>query len=144
MVFFVTRLIVLIVALFSISGTLSLAILERLREIGTLRTFGTRRGQIAAMFLAEGLALGIAGIAVGAALGLGSVGLFNAAGGMTMPAQPGMSSSFTILFMPRPATLLVSALWIFAASADRRARPGGRLVEARHSRAFALEIGEST
>jgi len=117
MVFAVTRLIVLIVALFSISGTLSLAILERLREIGTLRTFGTRRGQVTAMFLAEGLALGIAGIAVGAALGLGGIGIFNAAGGMTMPAQPGMSSAFKILFTPRLATLLVSALWIFGASA---------------------------
>jgi putative ABC transport system permease protein len=117
MVFVVTRLIVLIVALFSISGTLSLAILERLREIGTLRTFGTRRGQVAAMFLAEGIALGIAGIAVGAALGLGGVGIFNAAGGVTMPAQPGTSSAFKILFTPRIATLLVSALWISAASA---------------------------
>jgi putative ABC transport system permease protein len=124
MVFAVTRLIVLIVALFSISGTLSLAILERLREIGTLRTFGTRRGQVAAMFLAEGLALGIAGVAVGAALGLGGIGLFNAAGGMTMPAQPGMSSSFKILFTPKLATLLVSALWILAASAIGALVPG--------------------
>ena len=124
MVFAVTRLIVLIVALFSISGTLSLAILERLREIGTLRTFGTRRGQVTFMFLAEGLALGIAGIAAGAALGLGGIGAFNALGGMTMPAQPGMSSAFKVLFTPRLATLLASALWIFAASAAGALVPG--------------------
>jgi putative ABC transport system permease protein len=124
MVFAVTRVIVLIVALFSISGTLSLAILERLREIGTLRTFGTRRAQVTSLFLAEGLALGIAGIAVGAALGLGGIAIFNAAGGLTMPAQPGMSSAFKVLFTPRLATLLASALWIFAASAIGSLVPG--------------------
>jgi putative ABC transport system permease protein len=124
MIFAVTRLIVLIVALFSISGTLTLAILERLREIGTLRTFGTRRGQVAAMFLAEGLVLGLAGIAAGTAIGLGGIGIFNAAGGLTMPAQPGTSSSFVIFFRPEIKTLLVSGLWILAASAIGALVPG--------------------
>lgn len=55
---------------------------------------------------------------------MGGVGIFNAAGGMTMPAQPGMSSAFTILFTPRLTTLLVSALWIFAASAIGALVPG--------------------
>jgi putative ABC transport system permease protein len=124
MVFAVTRLIVLIVALFSISGTLSLAIMERLREIGTLRAFGTRRSQVAAMFLAEGIALGLAGIAAGAILGLGGVGLVNAAGGIAMPPQPGTSSAFTIIFTPEPATLLASGLCILAASAVGALVPG--------------------
>jgi putative ABC transport system permease protein len=125
MVFAVTRLIVLIVALFSISGTLSLAILERLREIGTLRAFGARRAQVVAMFLAEGLALGLAGIAAGSLLGLGGIGLVNAAGGIAMPPQPGTSSAFTILFTPEPETLLASGLWILAASALGALVPGG-------------------
>jgi putative ABC transport system permease protein len=42
----VARLIVLIVALFSISGTLSFSVMERLREMGALRAFGTDRKSV--------------------------------------------------------------------------------------------------
>ncbi|HEY9594201.1 MAG TPA: ABC transporter permease, partial [Spirochaetia bacterium] len=61
----VARLIVLIVALFSISGTLSLAVQERLREMGALRAFGVRRPRLLSLLLFEGLLLGLAGAFVG-------------------------------------------------------------------------------
>jgi len=117
MIFAVARLIVLVVALFSISGTLSLSILERLREIGTLRTFGSRRFHVAVMFLAEGLALGLVGVLAGAAIGWGGVAAINAAGGMTVPSQPGTSSALTILFRPELSTFVRNALWVFLAAA---------------------------
>ena len=117
MILAVARLIVLVVALFSISGTLSLAILERLREIGTLRTFGSRRSHVVAMFLVEGLALGLVGVLVGAALGWGGVAAVNAAGGMTVPPQPGTSSALTILFRPELSTFVQNALWVLLAAA---------------------------
>jgi putative ABC transport system permease protein len=116
MIFAVARLIVLVVALFSISGTLSLAILERLREIGTLRTFGSRRSHIAVMFLAEGLALGLVGVLAGAALGWGGTAAINAAGGMTVPPQPGTSSAITIFFRPELSTFVRNALWVLLAA----------------------------
>jgi putative ABC transport system permease protein len=124
MIFAVTRLIVLIVALFSISGTLSLSILERLREIGTLRTFGSRRFHIANMFLAEGLALGLVGILVGMAVGLGSIAIINAAGGITMPPPPGTDSALTILFTPQLATFFMNGCWVLAAAAIGSLVPG--------------------
>ena len=77
----VARFIVLIVALFSISGTLSLAVLERLREIGSLRAFGTRRVHVLFMLLFEGLFLGIIGAVVGCIAGGGLAALINAFGG---------------------------------------------------------------
>ena len=117
MIFAVASLIVLVVALFSISGTLSLSILERLREIGTLRTFGSRRFHVAVMFLAEGLALGLVGVLTGAAFGWGGIALFNAAGGMTIPPQPGTSSALTILFRPELSTFVRNALWVLLAAA---------------------------
>jgi putative ABC transport system permease protein len=117
MIFAVARLIVLVVALFSVSGALSLAILERLREIGTLRSFGSRRSHIAVMFLAEGLALGLAGVLAGAAFGWGGIAAVNAAGGMTVPAQPGTSSALTILFRPELSTFVRNALWVLLAAA---------------------------
>ena len=116
MVLSVSRLIVLIIALFSISGTLSLAILERLREIGTLRAFGTKRRQIVLMFLLEGLCLGILGAAVGGIAGMGLSDFVNLLGGLSMPPQPGMTQAFVIRFTPDPADSLQNALWAMAAS----------------------------
>jgi len=124
MILAVARLIVLIVALFSISGTLSLAILERLREIGTLRTIGSRRFHIAALFLAEGLILGVAGVAVGAALGWGGIAAINASGGVAMPPQPGTSSAITILFRPELPTFAYNALWVLLAASAGALVPG--------------------
>lgn len=108
--------IVLVVALFSISGTLNLSVLERLRELGTLRALGTRRGQVVRLLVAEGLFLGIAGALVGALAGWGLTGLVNAGGGFTMPTQPGMSAPLTILFRPDPCRFLTNGLWVAAAA----------------------------
>jgi putative ABC transport system permease protein len=120
----VARFIVLLVALFSISGTLSLAILERLREIGSLRAFGTRRRQVLLMFLFEGLILGIVGAAVGCVAGGGVAGLINALGGISMPPQPGLSSALRIFFTPGAGTFLSNGLWVFTASVVGALVPG--------------------
>ncbi len=120
----VARLIVLIVALFSISGTLSFAVLERLREMGTLRAFGTRRPRVLSMLLVEGLILGIVGSLVGCLAGGAVSGLINALGGITMPPQPGTSSAIRILFTPGMPTLFTNAAWVLAASLVGALVPG--------------------
>jgi putative ABC transport system permease protein len=120
----VARLIVLIVALFSISGTLSLAVMERLREVGTLRAFGTRRSRLVLMLLLEGLVLGVAGALAGAAAGGGLSGIVNLFGGITMPPQPGTTSAFRILFTPQTATFFSNAAWVLAASLVGALFPG--------------------
>ncbi len=121
----VARLIVLIVALFSISGTLTAAVMERYRELGTLRAFGTRRRQLLVMLLIEGLLLGLLGALVGCLAGSGASGLINAAGGLTMPAEPGMSvSSLTIWFTPNLGSFLGNGAWLLAASLAAAVFPG--------------------
>ena len=57
-----------IVALIVIMGTvntMSMAVYERTREVGTLRAIGMRSGQVTLMFGAEGAILGLAGSALG-------------------------------------------------------------------------------
>lgn len=56
------------IVLFTVSNTMSMAVVERTAEIGTLRAIGLRRAGVRAMFLAEGVVLGC----LGAVLGIGA------------------------------------------------------------------------
>jgi len=120
----VARLIVLIVALFSISGTLSLSVMERLREVGTLRAFGTRRPRVLLMLLFEGLALGVGGAFAGCCAGGAVSGLINVLGGITMPPQPGTSEAFRILFTPEFSKFFANAGWVLVAAVVGAVFPG--------------------
>jgi putative ABC transport system permease protein len=59
----------LLVGLFLVYNTVSVAVLSRRSEIGTLRGLGVTRGRVAALFLAEAAALATAGSGVGVLLG---------------------------------------------------------------------------
>jgi len=60
---------IVVVASFNIVTTLTLMVLEKKREIAILKAMGARQGQVAAVFLAEGLLIGTLGIFTGAGLG---------------------------------------------------------------------------
>jgi putative ABC transport system permease protein len=60
----------LLVGMFLIANAVSIAVLRRRPEIATLRALGASRAAIFAAFLCEGLAVGIAGTALGEAFGL--------------------------------------------------------------------------
>lgn len=53
------------IVLFTISNTMSMAVVERTAEIGTLRAIGLRRSGIRDLFLTEGVILGIVGAIAG-------------------------------------------------------------------------------
>ncbi|MBN2491127.1 MAG: FtsX-like permease family protein [Planctomycetes bacterium] len=64
-------LIALLVGLFIIYLSMSIAVVERSRDIGTLRALGASRGQIRTLLLLEAGVLGLVGSALGVALGYG-------------------------------------------------------------------------
>jgi lipoprotein-releasing system permease protein len=66
---FVILAFIVIVASFNIVTTLTLMVLEKKREISILRAMGAREGEVAAVFLSEGLLIGGLGIAGGTTLG---------------------------------------------------------------------------
>jgi putative ABC transport system permease protein len=82
--------IVFIVVLMSIVNTLSMSVMERVREIGTLRALGMRRGGIVSIFAAEGAALGLIGCLLGVVL---SVALGSAINFAHLTYTPPASSS---------------------------------------------------
>lgn len=79
-----------------ISNILMMVVLERRREIGILKAMGLKKREILALFISEGLAMGIVGSGVGALLGLGICYLFSIVGidytsamsGLTFPMDP--------------------------------------------------------
>jgi len=58
-----------IVGMFLIYNTMSIAVVQRRREIGVLRSLGATAGEIRALFVVEALALAAIGCAAGVALG---------------------------------------------------------------------------
>ncbi len=90
---FITILISAIV-LFTVGNTMSMAVLERTVEIGTLRTLGLRRSGIRRLFVSEGLLLGLTGAILGTLLALLLAGLINQAGFAWLP--PGSSNPVPI------------------------------------------------
>jgi putative ABC transport system permease protein len=58
------------IVLFTVSNTMSMAVVERTSEIGTLRAIGLRQSGIRSIFLCEGLLLGCMGAVIGILLSL--------------------------------------------------------------------------
>ncbi|MEF7614659.1 FtsX-like permease family protein [Aquincola sp. MAHUQ-54] len=74
-----------VIVLFIVSNTMSMSIVERTIEIGTLRAIGTRRAGIQGLFLCEGLLLGLAGAALGVLVALAVGWVINRSGLTWMP-----------------------------------------------------------
>ena len=88
--------IMLVIVLFAMSNTLSMAVAERTREIGTLRAIGTQPGEIVRNFVLEGLAIGGAGALTGMAVA-GAVTVLLVFAGLQMPPPPGRSTGYPLL-----------------------------------------------
>lgn len=68
------------VVLFTIGNTMSMAVVERTVEIGTVRALGLRRRGIRVMFLTEAILLGTVGSLLGAVIAIGTAWAINQMG----------------------------------------------------------------
>jgi putative ABC transport system permease protein len=97
--------IVLTVVLMSIVNTMTMSIVERTREIGTLRAIGMKRKQIALLFSVEGMELvaigGVAGILLTLLVGL----VVNSIGFSYIPPSSSSPVKLLIDFVPVVMTL---------------------------------------
>ncbi|HTP12648.1 MAG TPA: ABC transporter permease [Bacteroidota bacterium] len=64
---------IIAVASFNLLGSLTMAVIEKRRDIGILKTMGITNVLVSRIFLLQGLAVGIAGALLGTGLGLGLV-----------------------------------------------------------------------
>ncbi|HJV63264.1 MAG TPA: FtsX-like permease family protein [Albitalea sp.] len=68
------------IVLFTVGNTMSMAVVERTVEIGTLRAMGLRRAGIRRLFMCEGLLLGLAGALLGVVSAAALAGVINHSG----------------------------------------------------------------
>lgn len=73
------------IVLFTVGNTMSMAVMERTAEIGTLRAMGLRRAGIRRLFMSEALLLGVIGAAAGVLVALLVAYLVNHAGLTWLP-----------------------------------------------------------
>ena len=109
-IFAVLTLIVSIMVVFGITNTMTMAIFERTREIGTIRALGTRRRGVISMFVLEGVSLGLFGGIAGVLLGIGLARLISAAG-IQLPPPPGSTRGFLVQIFIVPE-VLSQAFWL--------------------------------
>lgn len=128
-IFMFLGLIIFVLVVLSSSNTMMMSVFERVREIGTLMAFGTRRRQVLAIFVLEGAVLGVLGGLAGLAVSYGLVQAINHAG-LTMPPPPSFSTGFPLLVTPAPGLFVVVfglIVAVLTASAVLPAWRGARL-----------------
>jgi putative ABC transport system permease protein len=79
-IFLFIALVMGVIVLFAVVNTMTMNVMERTNEIGTIRAMGVRRSGIRAQFIVEGALIGAIGATIGASLAYLIAGLINHAG----------------------------------------------------------------
>lgn len=98
-----------VIVLFTVGNTMSMAVVERTAEIGTLRAIGLRRAGIRRLFMCEGLVLGAIGAALGVLFALLIAFLINHSGITWAPPGYVVAFPFTVRVWGSPQLLLASS-----------------------------------
>ena len=108
-------LIIGVIVVFVVANAMAMAIIERTREIGTLRALGTLPVQLLRTLAMEGMVLGGVGACVGAVIALG-VSLLLYAFPVQMPPPPGSSRGYALVTAIDGPIYLMTVLAMIAVS----------------------------
>ncbi len=109
-IFLFISLVMGVIVLFAVINTMTMNVMERTNEIGTIRAMGVRRTGIRAQFIVEGALIGAIGATIGASLAYLIATLINHAGLTWIP--PGNASEVPLRLDVAGRPLLVIAAWI--------------------------------
>lgn len=105
--------IIAVIVVFVVSNAMAMAVIERTREIGTLRALGTLPSELLRSLGLEGMLLGGAGAAAGALLALG-VSVLLMLVPVEMPPPPGRSVGYPLSVSIEPSLYLLTMLAMVA------------------------------
>ncbi|WP_058911400.1 ABC transporter permease [Entomohabitans teleogrylli] len=97
-IFLFIKSIVSVIVVFMIGNTLMMNVVERTREIATLRALGLNRGYIGRLFVLEGIITGILGSILSVSLGILIASIINI-NGIPMPPSPGYTQGYLAFVM---------------------------------------------
>ncbi len=100
--------IIAVVLVFTIYNTMMMSVMERVREIGTIRAMGLARAGIIRMFTIEGLLLGLAGGGLGFVLALILAAAINHAEILYMPPMVTIFAKLEVLVTASPGVIAAS------------------------------------
>jgi putative ABC transport system permease protein len=109
-IFMFITLIMGVIVLFAVVNTMTMNVVERTNEIGTIRAMGVRRSGIRRQFLLEGWLLGALGATAGIILALAIGILINRAGLTWTP--PGNASAVPLHIAAPPGPKLLLGSWL--------------------------------
>jgi putative ABC transport system permease protein len=99
-----------VIVLFTVGNTMSMAVVERTPEIGTLRAIGLRRAGIRKMFMIEGMLLGLLGSVLGIVTSLILAFLINHGGITWTPPGRVDAVPLTVRLWGEPAPMIAVAI----------------------------------
>ena len=108
-IFLFIALVMGVIVLFAVVNTMTMNVMERTNEIGTVRAMGVRRGGIRSQFIAEGVLIGAIGATVGAALAFLIAALVNHGGLTWLP--PGNAHPVPLHVAVASSPALVIGAW---------------------------------
>jgi putative ABC transport system permease protein len=97
------------IVLFTVSNTMSMAVIERTAEIGTLRAMGLRRAGIRRVFVYEGFLLGLASTVAGVAVSVALAWMINHSGLTWLPPGNVIRIPLTVRVLGESAMILGAA-----------------------------------
>jgi len=110
-IFLFITLIMGVIVLFAVVNTMTMNVMERTNEIGTIRAMGVRRNGIRAQFVVEGALLGAIAATVGVVLAFGVAAAINRARFTWVP--PGNANAVPFLLsMPADSPPLLLGTWL--------------------------------
>ncbi len=108
-IFFIS-LLVLVIASFSIVGSLAMLIIDKRDNIATLRAMGARTSFVRRIFTCEGMLIGVLGAALGLLLGVGVCLLQQKLGLVQIPADTFVVRSYPVVMKLRDIIIILAAM----------------------------------
>ncbi len=109
---------IVIVAAFSISGTMMMTVFHKRGQVSLLRSLGMNKGDIARLYLMHGFTIGTVGIAVGLVFGVSICALIKSFQFIPLPAGVYHLKSLPCKWLWPEYVIICVCAWLFSIAAS--------------------------